>query len=26
LLDDEKTKCINCSSMNHYMEAGKWKE
>ena len=26
LLDDEKTKCINCSSMNHYMEARKWKE
>jgi hypothetical protein len=26
LLDDEKTKCINCSSMNRYMEARKWKE
>ena len=26
LLDDEGATCINCSSMNKYMEAGKWKE
>lgn len=26
LLDDENLVCINCSRMNKYMEAGKWKE